>query len=208
MKRADWSTHSMRRTVHCGRPRYTQGCHGEIRALRVNNIDLALKRIKVRAGWDQYEGEIDPKTEKGRRTTVIIGLLETLLIEHLGRTGQTGNDLVFGRDADTPFNSNTVHNRARRAWKITREREDEENIIPEHERIQPIGLHDCRHTAVSHMLDVGITIDKVSKFIGHSSITVTIDRYGHLLPGGEAEAAEILNEYHARRRQRRVPVPA
>jgi hypothetical protein len=50
------------------------------------------------------------------------------------------------------------------------------------------------------MLDAGITIDKVSKFMGHASITVTIDRYGHLLPGGEAEAAEILNEYHARRR--------
>jgi integrase len=182
--------------------------HGEIRALRANNIDLTLKRIKVRAGWDQYEGEIDPKTEKGRRTTVIIELLETLLVEHLKRSGRSGKDLVFGRDIDTPFNSNTVHNRARRAWKIAREREDEEGIIPEHERLRPIGLHDCRHTAVSHMLDAGITIDKVSKFIGHSSITVTIDRYGHLLPGGEAEAAEILNEYHARRRLGHAPVPA
>jgi integrase len=75
--------------------------HGEIRALRANNIDLALKRIKVRAGWDQYEGEIDPKTEKGRRTTVIIELLETLLVEHLKRTGRSGNDLVFGLDIDT-----------------------------------------------------------------------------------------------------------
>jgi hypothetical protein len=32
--------------------------------------------------------------------------------------------------------------------------------------------------------------------------TVTIDRDGHLLPGGEAEAATLLNEYHARRRRR------
>jgi hypothetical protein len=39
-----------------------------------------------------------------------------------------------------------------------------------------------------------------------SSITVTIYRYGHLLPGSEAEAAEILNEYRARRRQSRTPV--
>ena len=30
----------------------------------------------------------------------------------------------------------------------------------------------------------------------------TIDRYGHLLPGGEAEAAELLNESHARRHRR------
>jgi integrase len=84
-------------------------------------------------------------------------------------------------------------------WNAARQHENEEDVILEGERIRPIGLHDSRHTAVSHMLDAGITIDKVSKFMGHASITVTIDRYDHLLPGGEAEAAEILNEYHARR---------
>ncbi len=108
---------------------------------------------------------------------------------------------MFGKTADQPFCPGTIHNRVRRAWKEARERENEAGVIPEGERIRPIGLHDSRHTAVSHMLDAGITIDKVSKFMGHASITVTIDRYGHLLPGGEAEAAELLNEYHARRRR-------
>jgi integrase len=174
---------------------------GELRALRVEKIEFALQRIKVHAGWDQYEGEIDTKTETGRRTTVVIELLETLLVRHLDLTGRSGQDLVFGKAADHPFCPSTIHKRARRMWKAARQREDEEGIIPEGERIRPIGLHDSRHTAVSHMLDAGITIDKVSKFMGHASITVTIDRYGHLLPGGEAEAAEILNEYHARRRR-------
>jgi integrase len=175
---------------------------GELRALRAEKIDLALKRIKVHAGWDQYEGEIDPKTEKGKRTTVVIKLLEDLLVKHLERTGTSGSDLVFGKTADQPFCPGTIHNKAKRAWKEARQREDEEDIIPEGERIRPIGLHDSRHTAVSHMLDAGITIDKVSKFMGHASITVTIDRYGHLLPGGEAEAAALLDEYHARRRRK------
>lgn len=53
------------------------------------------------------------------------------------------------------------------------------------------------------MLDAGITIDKVSKFMGHASITITIDRYGHLLPGGEAEAAALLDVYHERKRRPR-----
>jgi integrase len=175
---------------------------GELRALRAEKIDLALKRIKVHAGWDQYEGEIDTKTEKGRRTTVVIKLLEDLLTRHLERTGRSGRDLVFGKTASEPFCPGTIHNKAKRAWKEARQLEDKADIIPEGERIRAIGLHDSRHTAVSHMLDAGITIDKVSKFMGHASITVTIDRYGHLLPGGEAEAAEILNEYHARRRRR------
>lgn len=174
---------------------------GELRALRAENVDFAHKRIKVLAGWDAFEGEIDPKTEKGKRNTVIIGLLDTLLREHLERTGRSGRDLVFGRRADSPFNPNTAYNHARKAWTRAREIEDEEDVIPEPERIRRIGLHECRHTAVSHMLDANISIDKVSKFIGHSSITVTIDRYGHLLPGGEEEAAALLDEYHARRRQ-------
>jgi integrase len=52
------------------------------------------------------------------------------------------------------------------------------------------------------MLDAGITIDKVSKFIGHASITITIDRYGHLLPGGEADAIALLDAYHRLDRSR------
>lgn len=71
---------------------------GELRALRAENIDFAHKRIKVLAGWDAFEGEIDPKTEKGKRNTVIIGLLDTLLREHLERTGRAGR----GRHASDP----------------------------------------------------------------------------------------------------------
>jgi integrase len=35
--------------------------HGELRALQVRDIDLKRRRINVQRGWDQYEGEIDPK---------------------------------------------------------------------------------------------------------------------------------------------------
>lgn len=36
-------------------------------------------------------------------------------------------------------------------------------------------------------------------YLGHSSITVTLDRYGHLMPGAEAEAAGMLEDYLGRR---------
>lgn len=35
----------------------------------------------------------------------------------------------------------------------------------------------------------------VSAYMGHSSITVTLDRYGHLMPGNEREAASMLESY-------------
>lgn len=71
-------------------------------------------------------------------------------------------------------------------------------MIAQSERIRPIGLHECRHTAVSQMLDAGIAIEKVSKFMGHASISITIDRYDHLLPTGEAKAIALLDAYHRR----------
>jgi integrase len=91
-----------------------------------------------------------------------------------------------------------VNKRARSAWAVARKREDRQNTTPTGERIRQIGLQECRHSAVSQMLDTGIPIDKVSKFMGHASITITIDRYGHLLPGGEADAIALLDAYHRR----------
>jgi integrase len=176
--------------------------HVELRALQVRDVDLERRRIDVQRGWDQYEGEIDPKSEKGTRPTIITKPLQHLLARHIQDTGREGADLVFGDTSTKPFQSDPANKRARKAWAIARKREDHQNTTPTGERIRPIGLQDCRHTAVSQMLDAGITIDKVSKFIGHASITITIDRYGHLLPGGEADAIALLDAYHQRHQVR------
>ncbi|HTW42902.1 MAG TPA: site-specific integrase [Solirubrobacteraceae bacterium] len=172
--------------------------HGELRALQVRDIDLQRRRINVRRGWDAYEGEIDPKSETGNRPTIITMALQRLLRKHLQGTARKDTDLVFGRTPTKPFASSTVTKRARRAWAAARERENHQNTSPATDRIRPIGLQECRHTAVSQMLDAGITIDKVSKLMGHASITITIDRYGHLLPAGEADAIRLLDTYHQR----------
>lgn len=156
-----------------------------------------------RRGWDQYEGEIEPKSESGKRTTCVSARLKRLLREHVERTGRSGSERVFGDIIGDPFCSTSVNTPARRAWAAARACEDEEGTLPEKQRIRPIGLHECRHTVVSQMLDAGISIDKVSKFMGHASIAITIDRYGHLLPGGEAEAAALLDAYHERKRRSR-----
>jgi integrase len=34
-----------------------------------------------------------------------------------------------------------------------------------------------------------------SSYLGHVSITITMDRYGHLMPGNEAEAVRLVDEY-------------
>ena len=45
------------------------------------------------------------------------------------------------------------------------------------------------------MIAAGVNAKALSTYMGHSSITVTLDRYGHLMPGNEREAASMLASY-------------
>jgi integrase len=61
--------------------------------------------------------------------------------------------------------------------------------------LKSIGLHECRHTFVSLMIAAGINPKALSTYIGHASISITMDRYGHLMPGSEEEAAGRLDRF-------------
>ncbi len=47
------------------------------------------------------------------------------------------------------------------------------------------------------MIAAGVNPKALQTYLGHSSITVTLDRYGHLMPGAEGEAAALLDAYLA-----------
>jgi integrase len=61
--------------------------------------------------------------------------------------------------------------------------------------LAPIGLHDARHAAASVLIAAGVNVKALSTYVGHSSITITLDLYGHLFPGNEDEAAELVDAY-------------
>jgi integrase len=44
----------------------------------------------------------------------------------------------------------------------------------------------------------GINVKAVQVYMGHANIKITLDIYGHLLPGSEVEAADLMNAYLAR----------
>jgi len=166
---------------------------GELRALRWDNVDLAAGVIMVERSWDAKEGEIEPKSVKGRRRTPITATLRDYLAEHKVRTGRNGHDFVLGAAADRPFTPSHIRKRAKKAWDAESAKRRECNLEP----LQPIGLHECRHTAVSLMVDAGLSLERVGDYVGHSSAWMT-DKYRHLLEGHEAEAARMLDEYLAR----------
>jgi integrase len=154
---------------------------GEIRALLWSDVDLGKSEIRVERTWDAFEGPINPKSEAGRRKIPILAVLRDYLDEHKLRTGRNREELVFGRSATAPFCPATVRNRALRAWK----------------GMKPIGLHEARHTFASLLIDAGTNPKAIQTFMGHASISITFDVYGHLMPGSRDEVRERMDAYLA-----------
>ena len=153
---------------------------GELRALRVSDIHLEGGRITVERSWDAIEGVIETKSRSGRRRVPIAEELRAHLAEHLLRTGRrTG--LAFGRTEERPFSHVALRDRAHRAWETA--------------GLEWIGFHECRHTFASMCIAAGVNARALMAYLGHSSIQMTFDRYGHLMPGNESESARLLDDY-------------
>src|SRR4051794_34970231 len=110
------------------------------------------------------------------------GALRDLLLEQ--RMAGTGEGYVFGRTPAEPFAPSSVYKRAKKAWDAA--------------GVEPIKPHDLRHTCASVMIAAGINAKALSTYLGHSSITITFDLYGHLLPRYMDEAAGMLDDSLAR----------
>ena len=120
----------------------------------------------------------------------IASLLREHLVAHaLGSGRRVG--LAFSQRPDKPSDPDSLNQRARKAWQQMNTERADRKLEP----IAPIGLHECRHTFASLMIAAGVNAKALSTYMGHASITITLDRYGHLMPGNEDEAAERLDAY-------------
>jgi integrase len=156
---------------------------GELQALRWEDVDLGEGVLHVHRGWDARGGEIAPKTRAGRRKVPIFRPLRAeLAARRLACPWPEG--LVFGREPDRPFGPKQVSNRAKAAWEAA--------------ELRGVGLHEARHCAASYMIAADVNIKAVQTYLGHSSITETLNRYGHLLPGAGEEAVSRMDAYLAR----------
>jgi integrase len=157
--------------------------YGELRALRWGALDTTRNLIEVRESWDPKAGAIAPKTRKSRRTVPMPKVLRELLIAQRAERGSSRKSaLVFGIEDDEPFQAERLYRHAAHYWHKARLRDR-------------LRLHQARHTYASFMIAAGVNAKALSVFMGHSSITVTFDLYGHLMPGTEAEGAALLDAY-------------
>ena len=88
---------------------------------------------------------------------------------------------MFRGRGGKPLAPDALIERARVAWEVA--------------GLEPILLHECRHTYAAFMIAAGVNAKALSSYMGHSTISMTLDRYGHLMPGNEDEAATMLAAY-------------
>jgi integrase len=148
---------------------------GEVRALRWDDVDLSAGELHVRQAWCNRTKQITrPKTEASVRTVPIVGELRRLLLEHRLLTGRVSGGLVVEKAGGGVESGDSLAWRAEKAWKAA--------------KLERVTMHSARHSYASLMILARVPITALSRFMGHTSITVTVDRYGHLYPS-ERQAA-------------------
>ena len=156
---------------------------GELQALDWPNVDLAGGVITVERAYDpKAQLFIAPKSQAAVRRVPLASVLRDHLIDWKLACGrETG--LVFGNDGERPLYHPGLLRRAATTWRQA--------------GLQGLSLHDARHTFASIMIAAGVNAKALSVYMGHANIAVTFDRYGHLMPGSEREAASLLDAYLA-----------
>lgn len=171
---------------------------GELLAIDEAQIDLDLmflhvvREVDVSTSLivDPITGEdLLPKSKAGVRGIPISDRLGVVLEDHFATMGRSG--LLFPAAAGhgrrdpqvaTPMSYSGLVARLKARWAAA--------------GLEGLGLHEARHTFASSMIAAGLSAKAVCQYMGHSSITITYDRYGHLFPGHAAEALTLLNAYH------------
>jgi len=156
---------------------------GEALALQWGDIDWFGKFIQVQRSFKG--GRITPtKTGKVRRVDMSDQLIEALKALQTKRKkealegGRGMVEFLFHQDGQ-PIAQNSIRN----YWKRILRRAG----------LRDMRIHDARHTFASQLLSYGESPVYVKEQLGHSSIQMTVDIYGHLIPSGNRAAVNQLD---------------
>jgi integrase len=155
----------------------------EAAALRWRDIDLTRRRLVVNRRLARDGTEDAPKTGRSRRTVPIPTTVAHILREHYLRAPRKANDdLVFTNANGRPLSDSNLRQRVLKPALHAAGLPD-------------VGHHAFRHSFVTNALAAGAPVGYVSRIVGHSSISVTMDRYGHLVMDVMDEAGDRIDDF-------------
>jgi integrase len=165
---------------------------------------VGLRRMDVQGARVTVAGQLiflnkqwlreDPKTAAGRRTIVLPQSVAIELQAHLEQfTGPKPSDLIFtssfGKPIAQSFRRNIWYPACYAAGMG-------EQVIRNYKPafVNMPRFHDLRHTSVALAINAGAHPKAIQQRLGHASIAITMDRYGHLMAGMDAELAGDLDD--------------
>lgn len=148
---------------------YTGLRWGEATALRVRDVDLERQRLDVRRAFVDVAGKLvegTPKSHQARTVPLLPSIAADLrpLVD-----GRDRDELVFVSPEGTPLR---VANFRHRVWMR----------LVQAVGLQGLTIHGLRHTAASLYISAGTPPKVVQRILGHGSVIITMDLYGHLYP--------------------------
>ena len=169
---------------------------GELAGLQRQDIDLLHNGLHVRRALKDVNGrlELGPTKTHAQRTISLPAFLRQVLEDHLAKPspGGTGPDaFVFTMKNGQPLRHNLVYNRYFKRAALGDPKRKIPPALPAEKR--GLRFHDLRHTCASLSIAAGAHPKLISARLGHSTVSMTLDRYGHLFPSMEEALGEALD---------------
>jgi integrase len=160
---------------------------GEAVGLQWGDIDFSSRFAEIRRAIN--DGKVStPKSGKSRRVDLSTQLAKTLKVHHVAQKENTLRKglkevpvWLFTNEAGNALDPDNFRSRV---WRKLLAKAG----------LREIRIHDLRHTYASLLIAQGESLAYVRDQMGHHSIKVTVDTYGHLVPGGNKAAVDRLDE--------------
>lgn len=166
---------------------------GEMLGLRWRDVDLERAELQVNQSVEQTKEGLRlkaPKTKRGRRTISLPAFIVTELRAHkvvqnaqrlaLG-LGKDGVDaLVLRRPDGSPLAPDNVSSEWRKTVDAL--------------KLPKVSLHALRHTHASQLIASGMDVLTISRRLGHSAPSITLDVYSHLFKPTDGGAASVIEK--------------
>ena len=168
---------------------------GELLGLKWSDVDINAGILTVRRSlqWQRGNGLVfvEPKTARSRRSIHLAQKAIAVLRAHRAHkvhqafdrhgagTGWNALDLVSCSHDGAPLSPTNETKRFQRAAAVA--------------KLPVIRFHDLRHTAATILLARGVHVKLVSEMLGHSTITLTLDTYSHVIPAMHGDAAAAMD---------------
>ena len=175
----------------------------ELRGLKWADVDLKRNEIHVRQRADRYGKIGRTKSEAGERTVPLLPMVVNVLREHRLACTNGSLGLAFPNSKGSIEHRNTIVERGLHPAQMAA------GVVKQGKNGKPVakypGLHSLRHFyaswCINRRVDGGLELPLkvVQARLGHASIQMTADTYGHLFPRTDdgAELAEAERAFLA-----------